>query len=89
MPVRTTSISSTWEASPNSPSFDSCHHGRNDPIGLGVSSPRMLFDGPYPDQFDIAPDGQRFLMIQLVEPEQPVTEIEGSVANRSAMKECA
>ena len=29
-----------------------------------VSAPRVLFEGPYTDNFDVAVDGQRFLMIK-------------------------
>jgi serine/threonine-protein kinase len=37
--------------------------------------PRLLFEGQYEDWWDVAADGQRFLMVQSVEPEQPATQI--------------
>jgi Tol biopolymer transport system component len=39
-----------------------------------AGKPRLLFEGQY-GGWDVAPDGQRFLMIQSVEPEQPATQI--------------
>ncbi|MBI4479370.1 MAG: serine/threonine-protein kinase [Acidobacteria bacterium] len=44
--------------------------------GFTATKPRVLFEGRYTgDNYDVAPDGQRFLMIQNVEPEQPATQI--------------
>ena len=40
-----------------------------------AGKPRLLFEGQYADYWDVAPDGQRFLMTQAVEPEQPATQI--------------
>jgi eukaryotic-like serine/threonine-protein kinase len=46
-----------------------------------VGSPRLLFEGRYETSpnfisgYDVSSDGQRFLMIQPVEPEQPATQI--------------
>ena len=34
------------------------------PSSFMASSPTELFEGPYADNFDVAPDGQRFLMIK-------------------------
>jgi hypothetical protein len=31
---------------------------------LRVTSRQMLFDGPYDREFDVSPDGSRFLMIE-------------------------
>ncbi len=45
------------------------------PSGFSAGRPRVLFEGRYENIFDVAPDGQRFLMIQPVEPEQPATQI--------------
>ena len=45
------------------------------PSGFSAGRPRVLFEGRYEESFDVAPDGQRFLMIQSVEPEQPATQI--------------
>ncbi len=48
---------------------------------ITTGSPRLLFEGRYEfsgngdSGYDVAPDGQRFLMIQPVEPEQPATQI--------------
>ena len=39
-----------------------------------AGKPRLFFEGQYID-WDVALDGQRFLMIQAVEPEQPATQI--------------
>jgi Tol biopolymer transport system component len=40
-----------------------------------AGKPRLLFEGQFAGGGDVAPDGQRFLMIQAVEPEQPPTQI--------------
>ena len=32
-----------------------------------ASKPRVLFEGAYFDAYDVAPDGQRFLMVEPVE----------------------
>jgi Tol biopolymer transport system component len=40
-----------------------------------AGKPRLLFEGQYGAWWDVAPDGQRFLMVQPVEPEQPATQI--------------
>jgi len=39
-----------------------------------LGRPRVLFDGPYEDVYDVAPDGDSFVMIQ-EEEEEPPTEI--------------
>ena len=39
-----------------------------------AAKPRLLFEGQF-GPGDVAPDGQRFLMVQPVEPEQPATKI--------------
>ena len=39
-----------------------------------AGTPRLLFEGQF-GAWDVAPDGQRFLMVQSVEPEQPPTKI--------------
>ncbi len=41
---------------------------------FSAGKPRLLFEGRYQD-YDISPDGQRFLMVQNVEPEQPASPI--------------
>ena len=40
-----------------------------------AGKPRLLFEGQYLDYWDVAPDGQRFLMVQPIEPEQHATQI--------------
>ena len=40
-----------------------------------AGKPRLLFEGQFIANYDVSPDGQRFLMIQAVEPEQPATQI--------------
>jgi hypothetical protein len=48
---------------------------------ITAGSPRLLFEGRYEfsgngdSGYDVSLDGQRFLMIQPVEPEQPATQI--------------
>jgi len=42
---------------------------------FSAGKPRLLSEGQYGDNWDVAPDGQRFLMIQAVEQEQPATQI--------------
>ena len=39
-----------------------------------AGTPRLLFEGQF-GAWDVAPDGQRFLMVQSVEPELPPTKI--------------
>jgi Tol biopolymer transport system component/predicted Ser/Thr protein kinase len=39
-----------------------------------AGKPRLLFEGQYV-AYDVSQDGQRFLMVQAVEPEQPATQI--------------
>jgi hypothetical protein len=54
------------------------HAGRE---GFSVGAPRKLFDRPFPVQtggrtYDVTPDGQRFLMVQVLEPlPEPATEL--------------
>jgi hypothetical protein len=48
---------------------------------LEVSTPRTLFEGPYevidgPINYDVTPDGRRFLMVKMERPEAP-TELRG------------
>ena len=45
------------------------------PSGFSAGRPRLLFEGQFAGGGDVSPDGQRFLMIQAVEPEQPATQI--------------
>ena len=50
------------------------------PSGFSAGKPRLLFEGKYlaggrTGAYSVSPDGQRFLMIQTVEPEQPATQI--------------
>jgi Tol biopolymer transport system component/predicted Ser/Thr protein kinase len=42
---------------------------------FSAGKPRLLFEGQFAGGGDVSPDGQRFLMIQAVEPEQPATQI--------------
>ena len=49
---------------------------------FSAGTPKMLFEVDFEEyggvgraEFDVTPDGQRFLMIKAVEPEQPVTKI--------------
>ena len=40
-----------------------------------AGKPKLLFEREHKDFGDVSPDGQRFLMTQAVEPEQPATQI--------------
>ena len=42
---------------------------------FSAGRPRLLFEGRFENFGGVSPDGQRFLMIQSVEPEQPATQI--------------
>lgn len=46
---------------------------------LAAGRPRVLYEGPYPgyssQEQAVSPDGQKFLAIQSIEPEQPATQI--------------
>jgi Tol biopolymer transport system component len=52
------------------------------PPGFSASSPRLLFEGRYEysafatSDYDVSPDGQRFLMVQSGRPEQAPTQIQ-------------
>ncbi len=39
-----------------------------------AGKPRLLFESQFMS-FDVSPDGERFLMVQGMEPEQPATQI--------------
>jgi serine/threonine protein kinase/Tol biopolymer transport system component len=41
-----------------------------------AGKPRLLFEGQFNSYYVVSPDSRRFLMIQAVEPEQPVTRID-------------
>jgi eukaryotic-like serine/threonine-protein kinase len=41
---------------------------------FSVGKPKLVFEGRFGD-YDVSPDGQRFLMVQAVEPELPATQI--------------
>jgi hypothetical protein len=53
------------------------HAGRE---GFSVGAPRKLFEGPFVvgsgHSYDVTPDGQRFLMVKVLEPlPEPATEL--------------